>query len=240
MKIVSISEDKNIERRVAITPEIAKKYLSFGFEITISENYGDHLGFKDDEYKNLGVKISNNNNEILESGDIIVQLNLLSDKNLSSLKEGQILVGVLNPYENMNKIILCKSKNIKGFANIEKLALPTSVEQINKIVVNNVVKKEFKTNSSLKINNYQLDKNLRRLIKNNISLELTEKEIELIELLSKRTFTKKKEILSTVWKYSSDADTHTVETHIYRLRKKIKEIFKDESFIRSEKKGYTI
>ena len=104
MKIVSISEDKNIERRVAITPEIAKKYLSFGFEITISENYGDHLGFKDDEYKNLGVKISNNNNEILESGDIIVQLNLLSDKNLSSLKEGQILVGVLNPYENMNKI----------------------------------------------------------------------------------------------------------------------------------------
>ena len=75
--MVSISEDKNIERRVAITPEIAKKYLSFGFEITISENYGDHLGFKDDEYKNLGVKISNNNNEILESGDIIVQLNLL-------------------------------------------------------------------------------------------------------------------------------------------------------------------
>ena len=116
MKIVSISEDKNIERRVAITPEIAKKYLSFGFEITISENYGDHLGFKDDEYKNLGVKISNNNNEILESGDIIVQLNLLSDKNLSSLKEGQILVGVLNPYKNMNKIKDLIKKKINNFS----------------------------------------------------------------------------------------------------------------------------
>ena len=161
---------------------------------------------------------------------VLIHEDALKDKKLKEILKN----------ENMNKIILCKSKNIKGFANIEKLALPTSVEQINKIVVNNVVKKEFKTNSSLKINNYQLDKNLRRLIKNNISLELTEKEIELIELLSKRTFTKKKEILSTVWKYSSDADTHTVETHIYRLRKKIKEIFKDESFIRSEKKGYTI
>ena len=92
----------------------------------------------------------------------------------------------------------------------------------------------------MKINNYKLDKNLRRLTQNNLSLELTEKEIELIELLKKKSFTKKKEILTTIWKYSDDADTHTVETHIYRLRKKIKEIFNDETFIRSEKKGYTI
>jgi len=81
---------------------------------------------------------------------------------------------------------------------------------------------------------------LRKLTKNNVSLELTEKEIELIELLNKKSFTKKKEILSTIWKYSNDADTHTVETHIYRLRKKIKEIFNDELFIKSEKRGYTI
>ena len=92
----------------------------------------------------------------------------------------------------------------------------------------------------MKINNYKLDKNSRRLTQNNLSLELTEKEIELIELLKKRSFTKKKEILATIWKYSDDADTHTVETHIYRLRKKIKEIFNDETFIKSEKKGYTI
>mgnify|MGYP001315457362 FL=1 len=201
------------------------------------------LAFGNKEFNNSLIELENHFNFILKTVNdldknilfedyhgVLIHEDALKDKKLKEILKN----------ENMNKIILCKSKNIKGFANIEKLALPTSVEQINKIVVNNVVKKEFKTNSSLKINNYQLDKNLRRLIKNNISLELTEKEIELIELLSKRTFTKKKEILSTVWKYSSDADTHTVETHIYRLRKKIKEIFKDESFIRSEKKGYTI
>ena len=142
--------------------------------------------------------------------------------------------------QNLNKLILLKSKKVKGFENIEKLNLPTSVGQINKVVFNNIIKKEFKINSSLKINNYKLDKNLRRLIKDELYLELTEKEIELVELLRKNSFTKKKEILSTIWKYSKEADTHTVETHIYRLRKKIKEIFKDESFIKSEKKGYTI
>ena len=142
--------------------------------------------------------------------------------------------------QNLNKLMLLKSKKVKGFENIEKLNLPTSVGQINKVVFNNIIKKEFKINSSLKINNYKLDKNLRRLIKDELYLELTEKEIELVELLRKNSFTKKKEILSTIWKYSKEADTHTVETHIYRLRKKIKEIFKDESFIKSDKKGYTI
>ena len=76
--------------------------------------------------------------------------------------------------------------------------------------------------------------------KGTVNLELTEKEIELIELLKNKSFIKKKEILSTIWKYSADADTHTVETHIYRLRKKIKDIFKDDKFIKSSKKGYTI
>ena len=142
--------------------------------------------------------------------------------------------------EAINKVIFHNSKNIKGLDNIEKLSLPAAINQINLIISNNIVKKKFKINSSLKINDYKLDKNSRKLIKNNVSLELTEKEIELIELLKKKPFTKKKEILSIIWKYSSDADTHTVETHIYRLRKKIKEIFNDELFIKSEKKGYTI
>ncbi len=141
---------------------------------------------------------------------------------------------------NINKIIIYKSKKIKGFDDIEKLELPASIDQINKIVKNNIVKKEYKTNSSLKINHYNLDKNTRRLMKNGIELELTEKEIGLIELLNKKSFTKKKEILSEIWKYSDNADTHTLETHIYRLRKKIKDAFNDEDFIKSEKKGYTI
>ena len=74
-----------------------------------------------------------------------------------------------------------------------------------------------------------------------IFLEIFRKnQIDLEFICDDKSFTKKKEILSVIWKYSSDADTHTVETHIYRLRKKIKEIFNDELFIKSEKKGYTI
>ena len=184
-------------------------------------------------YFNFNLKILDDleENTLLESCQgLLIHEDGLKTKKLSNIIENK----------NINKIIFHNSNNVKGFENIEKLALPTSVEQINKIVVSNVVKKEFKTNSSLKINNYKLDKNSRRLTQNNLSLELTEKEIELIELLKKRSFTKKKEILATIWKYSDDADTHTVETHIYRLRKKIKEIFNDETFIKSEKKGYTI
>ena len=115
MRIVSISENKNIERRIAITPEIAKKYLSAGFEISLSENYGDHLGISDQSYKDLGVKILRDNKEILESGNIIAQLNLLSDEALLNLKEGQTLVGVLNPYQNKEKIVNLKKKKLIVF-----------------------------------------------------------------------------------------------------------------------------
>ncbi len=161
---------------------------------------------------------------------LIIHEDALNDTSLKDLIEN----------DNISKILFYNSKNITGTENIEKLSLPTSIDQINNIVVNNIIKRKFKVNSSLKINNYKLDKNLRRLIKKEIYLELTEKEIQLIELLNKKTHTKKKEILTTIWKYSDDVDTHTVETHIYRLRKKIKDTFNDENFIRSEKKGYSI
>ena len=63
MRIVSISENSVVEKRISITPEIAKKYISLGFEVSLSQNYGVHLGFKDQEYNNLGVKISSNEKE---------------------------------------------------------------------------------------------------------------------------------------------------------------------------------
>ena len=116
MKIVSIGENVKFEKRIAITPEIAKKYVSAGFEVSLSKNYGNHLGFTDEEYKNLGVEISDNDNEILKKADIIVQLNLLTDEKLSNLKENQILIGVLNPYKNQEKISELNKKNIKSFS----------------------------------------------------------------------------------------------------------------------------
>jgi len=112
MRIVSVSEDQKIEKRIAITPEIAKKYITLGFEVSLSENYAKHLGFEDSEYKDLGVKISNDESEILKSADVIVQLGLLSENKISHIKENQTLVGVFNPYSNKEKINNLLKKNI--------------------------------------------------------------------------------------------------------------------------------
>ena len=66
MKIVSVSENQNIEKRIAITPEIAKKYISLGLEVFLSKNYGVHLGISDEEYSNVGVNISDDEKEIIK------------------------------------------------------------------------------------------------------------------------------------------------------------------------------
>ncbi|MDC1345424.1 Re/Si-specific NAD(P)(+) transhydrogenase subunit alpha [Candidatus Pelagibacter ubique] len=116
MRIVSISENKIIEKRIAISPDIAKKYITLGLEVSLSENYGEHLGFKDSEYKELGVKISNNTNEILGSADIIVQLGLPSDEIISLIKENQTLIGVLEPHNNKEKIESLVKNNINIFS----------------------------------------------------------------------------------------------------------------------------
>ena len=116
MRIVSVLENQKIEKRIAITPEIAKKYITLGFDISLSKNYGEHLGFKDNDYKKLGVEISDMENQVLSSADIIVQLGLLSDENLLLLKEKQTLVGVFNPYINKEKIENLSKKNINVFS----------------------------------------------------------------------------------------------------------------------------
>ena len=116
MKIGSILENQKIEKRIAITPEIAKKYISLGFEVLLSENYGSHLGIKDEEYKELGVLTSNDEKEIIKLSNIIVQLGLLSDDKSSLLKEDQTLIGVLNPYDNKEKLDVLKNKKIKLFS----------------------------------------------------------------------------------------------------------------------------
>ena len=115
MRIASVSENHNIEKRIAITPDIAKKYIALELEVSLTENYGEHLGFKDNNYKELGVKISNNESDVLNSADIIVQLGLLSDENLSLLRENQNLVGIFNPHINKEKIENLSKKNVNIF-----------------------------------------------------------------------------------------------------------------------------
>ena len=116
MRIVSVSENHNIEKRIAITPDIAKKYIDLGLEVSLPENYGEHLGFKDNDYKELGVEISKKESDVINSADIIVQLGLLSDDNLLFLKENQTIIGVFNPHVNKEKIGSLSKKNINVFS----------------------------------------------------------------------------------------------------------------------------
>ena len=124
---------------------------------------------------------------------------------------------------------------------LNKLSLPIYIKDLKQIIENLVIKRSFSKNSSIKIKGYILDKNEKKLLKNKNFISLTEKEIQLLELfLNKTNPLSKNQILEHVWKYSSDADTHTVETHIYRLRKKVKSKFSDENFILNNKDGYLL
>ncbi len=121
------------------------------------------------------------------------------------------------------------------------LKLPINLVQFNKTIVELCKKYEFNKNSLIQIKGYILDKNERILKKNKISLKITEKETHFIEMLNHYGKSLSKEyILKNIWSYSSDADTHTVETHIYRLRQKIQDSFGDNNFITNTSNGYSL
>ena len=145
-------------------------------------------------------------------------------------------------------VFIYKSDSIKIYAGRKSreqtrcdayLELPTSLKEINNIIESAAAKKKYSKNSSIKVKDYVLNKNEKRLLKLEEFIMLTEKEVQLIELFSNnKKPISKDNILTYVWNYSSDADTHTVETHIYRLRKKISDKFMDEKFILNNKDGY--
>ena len=140
--------------------------------------------------------------------------------------------------KDLIKICAGKKNDLKDNFNAY-LELPTTLKEINAIIENTVAKKKFNKNSSIVIKDYMLNKNEKKLSKSSNFIILTEKEVQLLELfLNSKKPLSKDVILSSVWNYSSDADTHTVETHIYRLRKKINEKFMDQKFILNNKSGY--
>ena len=116
MNLASILENQDIEKRIAITPEIAKKYIGLGFNLSLPKNYGAHLGISDDEYKNLGVKLLNNEEEIIKNSEIIIQLGLPEEKKISLLKENQTLIGSLSAFVNREKLKNLTSKKINCFS----------------------------------------------------------------------------------------------------------------------------
>jgi NAD(P) transhydrogenase subunit alpha len=116
MNLASISENQNFEKRVAITPEIAKKYISLGFNLTLPNNYANHLGFNDENYKNLGVNFLHNEEEIIKNSEIIIQLGLPIEEKLSFFKENQTLIGSLNAFVNKEILENLKSKKVNFFS----------------------------------------------------------------------------------------------------------------------------
>ena len=116
MRIVSISENQKIEKRIAITPDIAKKYIALGLDVSLSDNYGEHLGFKDIDYKELGVSFFKDEKEIINSADVIVQLGFPQDDKISLIKKNQTLIGILNPHNNKEKIESLIKNNINIFS----------------------------------------------------------------------------------------------------------------------------
>ena len=176
----------------------------------------------------------------------------LDHKNLNDLKQENINA-IISDIENSKKlsslnfnkpkILIQENGKTSQSKDIYSLVikLPLNLIQFNQEVINVCKKFEFKNNSLISIKDYILDKNERTLKKNNIFLKITEKEINFIENLHISSKPLSREfILKNIWNYSADTDTHTVETHIYRLRQKIKNQFKDNSFIKNSKKGYSL
>ena len=154
-----------------------------------------------------------------------------------------------NKIDFSNSIIVAKSRenllidndklDKKNILFIDKFPIQLD-KLIDKINVH-LIQHQYNFKSKLNIKNYILNINSRTVFKDNKELKLTEKEIDIILFLNKNKKPQKIDVLqSQIWKYSADLETHTVETHVYRLRKKIKDKFNDENFIISSEKGYSI
>ena len=119
--------------------------------------------------------------------------------------------------------------------------LPLSFEKLLEKININLIKLRYGLQSKINIKDFQLDVNSKHLSKLGITLKLTEKEIEIILYLNKKKINCDiADLQKNIWGYSANIETHTVETHIYRLRKKIDKVFKDKKFIVSQKNGYLI
>ena len=164
-------------------------------------------------------------------------------------KENQLVVFFTNPLNkikinNFPSILISKSaistNKLLGELK-EQLNMPFTILDFEKKVISLIAKSEFKKNSLINLNGYIIDKNERKIKKDNLELKLSEKEVNFLI-----SFSKNKEpisrnfVLKNVWKYSEETETHTVETHIHRLRKKILDKFNDKNFIKNNNKGYYI
>ena len=145
---------------------------------------------------------------------------------------------------NFPLVIISKSKtpqNMLSTEFVDQLNFPFRILDFEKKIVSLLAKYEFIKNSLINLRGYIINKNERKIKKDDLELQLTEKEINFLILFSKNEKpVNRSVVLNKVWNYSSASDTHTVETHIHRLRKKILEKFGDNNFIKNNDKGYYI
>ena len=151
----------------------------------------------------------------------------------------KLLYDKINNFSNY--LIISYKNNLNINNQIFLDGMPTSISKLIEKINIEFLKLQFNNQSKLKINNYIVDLNSREISSNHFKLKLTEKEINIIIYLSKiKRAAKVEELQKNVWSYQLDIETHTVETHIYRLRKKINNKFNNKEFIRSTKLGYSI
>ena len=159
--------------------------------------------------------------------------NFLNSNNLN-LNDSLILV-------KSNKQIFFDNKKISRKKIFSIPNYPITIDKLVEILNVNLIKQKYNYQSNIYIKNYLLNLNSRTITKNNQNLKLTQKEIDIILFLNDHDKPQRVSVLQNkVWSYSSELETHTVETHIYRLRKKINDKFKDNNFILSNDDGYFI
>ena len=141
-------------------------------------------------------------------------------------------------------LVITKSsipRNILSNDFIEQLIIPFSILNLEKKIVSLIARYKFRKSSLINLCGYTIDKNERKIKKNSLELQLSEKEINFLILFSKnKEPINRNVVLKNVWRYSEKSETHTIETHIHRLRKKIFEKFGDNNFIKNNNKGYYI
>jgi|TARA_B110000914_G_C15440366_1_gene435828 hypothetical protein len=155
--------------------------------------------------------------------------------------ENNAVLPVINKIYNKPILLLHNQNSSTKCKFDDKISMPVNFLELKSKIINLITSYKFNKNSSIIIKNYTLDKNEKKLKQGKISITITEKEVQLIELLFiENKPLSKKLILNKIWNYSDAVDTHTVETHIYRLRKKILDKFDDENFIINSKLGYSL
>ena len=144
-------------------------------------------------------------------------------------------------FDSKTDFLIISQKKIHGLNNVLILEdRPIKLLKIVETININFLQSKFYNQSNVKIGKYNLDLNSRKISLKNKNLGLTERETNLIVFISEKKNVTIKDLQKNVWDYSPNLETHTVETHIYRLRKKISEVFGDENFIMNNQNGYSI